>query len=628
MSAPGAEETGEAPANHPPSAGHELPAVAVVAPLVAALALWLAALPGIEPDQMTDIGLVSVLPPFFLLALLLLLAGFCLAVFAREPIGWMPAAYIAAWIVVIHATPAIVYGSLRYAWAWKHVGIVEYIQRTGQIDPSIAYLPVYHDWPGFFGAAALIVESAGVNDALLLARWAPVAFELLFAAGVLLLLRGATADWRLIWLGVWFFSLTNWVGQDYFAPQAMVYLCYLAAMGICLWAFPLQAEIAGHPVGRLLSRWRPFARLAEALDVRIAQARAMGNALPALSIGQQRGVLGIVLILLAAIAVSHQLTPILAIMALAALVILGLCRVISLPVIMGVFTAAWLVTAASTFAAEGLRDIVASFGQTDENVGANLIDASKFTPGFRIVSNMARGLTAAVGLLAILGWIRRYRQGYLDPAMSVLWVVPVGLLAVSNYGGEILFRVFFFALPFMAFYMGALAAPALDAWRSWPRMVLTAIISLALATAYLFAYFGHEQSNYFRPGEVAAAEYLDQISPEGTLLVEVTPDYPSRFRRYEQYVYVPLVAWPRGNVEESENAYSLEDIVEMMRDPARPAAYFVVTDGQLLALSVPGLASVEAILDEIASSDQFTPIFENDHATIYALAGNEPEGAP
>ena len=55
MSAPGAEETGEAPANHPPSAGHELPAVAVVAPLVAALALWLAALPGIEPDQMTEL---------------------------------------------------------------------------------------------------------------------------------------------------------------------------------------------------------------------------------------------------------------------------------------------------------------------------------------------------------------------------------------------------------------------------------------------------------------------------------------------------------------------------------------------------------------------------------------------
>jgi hypothetical protein len=597
-----------------------------VLPLVLALLLWAFAIPRIDPDQMIDLGLIGVLPPTFYLALAALVLGFCLTLARGDGRGWAPGAYVAAWIVVIHATPAIVYGSLRYAWAWKHVGIVDYILRNGRIDPAIDLLPIYHNWPGFFGAAALLTESAGFPSALELASWAPVAFELLFAAGVLLILRASSADRRLVWLGVWFFALTNWVGQDYFSPQAMAYTLYLVVVGICLWGFATGSPLASTAIGTLLGRWSPLARLMATLDRRIASAQAAGISLPAVSTSQRRGLLAIVLVLMAAIAVSHQLTPFATVLALVALVVFGQCSARGLPVLMALFAAGWLVTGASDIAAFGLREIIRTFGQANENFSANLIDASQFPPGFRIVSDMARGLTAGVGLLAVLGWVRRLRQGYFDLSLTLLTIVPVGLLAVSSYGGEILFRVYFFALPFMAFFVAALVAPKPGMRTVWPSLMLAALVSGALAIGFLFSYYGHESSNYFRPGEVAAAEYLVETAPTGALIVEGSPNYPSRFRRYEQFSYVSLIAWPRGSVEESTNAYSLDDILDMMSDPRYPATYLIVTQSQLMEMSRPGVASIVAIQHEIAASGRFQEIYHNDDATIYTLvpgAGGE-----
>ena len=85
-----------------------------------------------------------------------------------------------------------------------------------------------------------------------------------------------------------------------------------------------------------------------------------------------------------------------------------------------------------TVATTGILEIIRTFGQTNDNIGANLIDASKFTPGFRLISNMARGLTAAVGLLAALGWLVRLRRGYLDVPMTLLWLAPIGLQSASE----------------------------------------------------------------------------------------------------------------------------------------------------------------------------------------------------
>src|SRR5581483_9348838 len=104
-----------------------------------------------------------------------------------------------ALIAFVHATPTLVYGTLRYSWAWKHVGIVDYIARHGGIDPAIRFLSVYHNWPGFFALNALMGKVAGLPDVLTIAVWGPVIFNVLFLGALLFLFTGLTRDRRVIW---------------------------------------------------------------------------------------------------------------------------------------------------------------------------------------------------------------------------------------------------------------------------------------------------------------------------------------------------------------------------------------------------------------------------------------------
>ncbi|MCY1231280.1 hypothetical protein D9M72_437220 [compost metagenome] len=114
--------------------------VALAAILIATLLLWAISLPAIEPDRMTDVGLVSVLPRSFFLSLALLAVGFAWLVCAGRTAGPLPVFYLIALVIVLHATPPIVYGTLRYSWAWKHLGVVDYIQRYGAVDRNASFL--------------------------------------------------------------------------------------------------------------------------------------------------------------------------------------------------------------------------------------------------------------------------------------------------------------------------------------------------------------------------------------------------------------------------------------------------------------------------------------------------------
>src|SRR5437763_6240239 len=215
-----------------------------------AVLLWAASLPGVDLSRMGDLGLVTVLPPAMYAALVLLTVSFGLAVQRRQtPVGVL-LLHVIVLIVMIHGTPAILEGTLRYAWAWKHVAIVNYIQRHGSVRSDISFLNVYHNWPGLFALGALLTEAAGFKTALSFAGWVPVFFNLVDLGALLLILKTLTHDRRLIWLGAWFFYLTNWVGQDYFSPQALAYFLNLVMLGICLGWF----RVATPRVQALLQR--------------------------------------------------------------------------------------------------------------------------------------------------------------------------------------------------------------------------------------------------------------------------------------------------------------------------------------------------------------------------------------
>ncbi|HEX2979722.1 MAG TPA: hypothetical protein VHO48_05630 [Anaerolineaceae bacterium] len=583
-------------------------------PLLAA-GLYLISLPLIDPNGMTDIGLLAVLPATYYLGLLVLLISYCLLVFQQPQRTWLLFLHLVILIVMIHATPAIRYGTLRYAWAWKHVGIVDYIQRHGSVNPDISFLNAYHNWPGFFALNAMLTEAAGLESPLAYASWAPLFFNLVFLGSLWLVFRSLSTDRRLVWLAVWFFFLTDWVGQDYFAPQAFAYFFYLIIIGILLNWFRSSSA----PEERQIRRWVRAPRLSRLLRD-LFQRSASRAIAPGSTPGQRVGLVSIAILLMAVISFSHQLTPVMVIVALALLALFQLVYLRNVPGLMAVLTTAWVWWMATSFVSDNVQSMLASFGMVEENVSENLIDLARASPGQVIVSLMGRGLTLGMMALGGLGFIRRLRNGYLDLAAILLVIAPYVMLLANSYGGEILFRVYFFALPFLAFYAAGLVYPTITR-RTWAAPLLAAALSLMMLVGFLFGYYGKEQQYYFSPDEATAAEYLFENAEPGSLIIEGSRNYPTLFRNYELFTYVPIAREPVESREEIVRQ-PIETLTRWMADEEYPNAYLIITRSMKAEIDMVGvmpvgsLTYIEAVLKQ---SDRFEVFYSNPDATIFTL---------
>ena len=111
-------------------------------------------------------------------------------------------------------------------------GIIDYIQRNNAFNLFIDQLPAYHNWPGFFALNAFLVDVAGLDSAELCGL-GPRVLNLIDLGALLIILRSTLRDRRAIWLAIWLFFATNWVGQDYFSPQATNYFLHLVILGFC-----------------------------------------------------------------------------------------------------------------------------------------------------------------------------------------------------------------------------------------------------------------------------------------------------------------------------------------------------------------------------------------------------------
>ncbi|MGD9093230.1 MAG: hypothetical protein PVF74_10295 [Anaerolineales bacterium] len=587
-------------------------------PLLSALLLWRISIREVDLDQISDLGLVTVLPLPFYAALVLLIIGFVLTVFRRDLEERVLLLYVITLIFILHGTPQILYGTLRYSWAWKHVGIIDYIQRHGQVDPNVPYLAVYHNWPGFFILGTLFTEIMGFENALAFAGWAPLFFNLLSLGALLLLYRSFTDDQRLIWLGVWVFYLTNWVGQDYFSPQALGFYFYLVVIGICLHWFRLK-EL---PAIRTKKRWHFFDRAVRSIHKILERAlpaeAQIHRALPL----QRVGLMAIAILLMAVLAATHQLTPFMAICALSGLVIFQSIRSRSLPILMFVLTTAWIFFIAGGYFQGVISSVIRTFGELSGNVDASLVDIYSASPGQRVVSIASRGLTLLVWVLAFLGFIRRLRAGFLDISAIVLACAPFVMLVSSSYGGEILFRVFLVSLAPMAFLAASLIQPKPETTKSWLGSAATALLSVFLLVGFSFAYFGKEEQYHFSENEVEAAQYLYSIAPQGTLLVEGARNYPSQFLNYEYFTYVPIDREPREsrlNVIE----HPVEVLSRWLDNDEYTASFLIITRSQKAAAESAGAlppGSLDYVEQSLKNSQDFEVFYSNEDAIIFTLS--------
>ncbi len=596
-----------------------LKAAAPILGVSVAVILWLVSLDRIDPRAMTDIGLISVLPPTYFAALLVLTASFAALALRRPTSSPLLGAHVLALIAFLHATPAIVYGTLRYAWAWKHIGIVDYIVTHGGVSgaPAVEHLDVYHYWPSFFGLGALLNELAGLDNLIELATWAPVFNNVMLLGALLFVFSALTRDRRIVWLGTWIFFIANWIGQDYFSPQALAYFFYLLILGTVLRWLRVTPE-----AGRRQAASSVFTATAKTAS-RISRLRAWWEARRRDERLPRRLAVAFIVMALVVIATSHALTSGMVILALGALVLARVCSVRSLPLIAAGIVVLWGIVFASPYILEqgslALQSVRLPWLQAEHT----LASVGAQSAGQQLVTTASRLVVVAVGALAGVGALRQYRAGRLDRAPLILAAVPVLLLAGGDYGGEILFRIYLFAVPFLAFLAAHVFVPrATAAGRSWWPAIASAAGCTILLGAFALVYYGKEEMYYFTPQEVAASEYLYDHAPPNAFLVDGTANYPRLFEHYQRYSYLTLSVEPRPSQRKflSRPAKVLHN---WMSDEKYSRSFLIITRSQKAEVRDEGTMpphSLGRIEDSLLGSPRFRVWYRNRDAIIFTLA--------
>lgn len=583
---------------------------ATVIPLAAALVLWLVSLHGVDLRAMNDVGLVSVLPATYWAGLGLVVLTLPLLIHTGRTSAAVLMAYFVALILILHATPAILYEAPRYSWTWKHVGIVDFIVRHGMVNPRMSdAFAVYQSWPGFFALNALLVKAGGLGSALSYAAWAPPVFELAALVPLRMIFQTLVDNQRQVWLALLVFYLGNWVGQDYFSPQAFAYLLYLLVLLVCLRWLP-----AGHR-GRhrtALPRWRRW--LAD-------ESHTHEPSTPA----QRRALVAVVVLLMVAIVSSHQLTPFMLLLALTVLVLGRSTGPAWLPWLLAVLTAAWFVLMGGTFLGQNLYWIAASIAHPGDNA-QTFVDLSHASLGQILVSWADRGLTGGIGLLALLGWLRMRRAGAAHRLPVLLAAAPAAMLVANSYGGEMLFRVFLFALPFLALLAAGALYPTAGrepdaAGRPRHGGTLAVALTVAMAAPFCLAYYGKERMNYFTPQEVAASVWLYDHAPTGSLIVAATASFPWAFTHYDTYRYTFLENLPPAP-RKAITATPLPVLGAAVKDRSGPA-FIVLTRAQGVSVRYSGTLpgdTVPVLTAALRRDAAYRLVYRNRDASIFELA--------
>ena len=583
-----------------------LPLVALV---IAGVSLRSASAAGIN-----DLGLVSVLPVGYYVALGVLAAGFALALRGRERRAVLVVQMLVA-VVLLYGVVLPFEQEPSFNVVYRHAGIVDHLLTGGPLDAGI---DAYFNWPGFFIVVEFLVDLTGLHGALPLAPYAPLLFNVLALPALVVIARAATRDWRTAWTGVWVFYLTNWIGQDYLSPQAYAYVLYLTiAVGVLTslagrlggprrWWGRSAAAVAGY--GRRVVRAAPEVQEADG---------------PAVSRLERGGVLLACTLVFAALAAGHQLTPFAALLLVLTLVLARRTTAPLLPVIGALLILAWLSFMAVDYLSGNGRELVSDAVNVGSSVSANVGERVNGSSEHLVIIYIRLAVTGLLWLLTLVGVVRLLRAGRPASRHALLAFVPLVLVLVQPYGGEVLLRAYLFALPFIGVLVAAALFPAVAAAWSWRRTTGMFLVTAVLMGTFLFTRYGNERIALFTTEERTAVEYVYAQAQRGDVIAAGSSNVAWQDVGYDDYDYQQisrLVAPASAGETPVELADRVANALQERSNGA--AAYLVLTRSQLDYERLMGTLPWGSVRD-LESGAQQTPrfrlLYENPDAMVFKL---------
>jgi hypothetical protein len=590
----------EAPVDDPRPADSAIVLVLRLALVPVSIILWATGVAQANISDLGPYGLPAALPYAFYAGLGLLIVSIGIELARAELSEWRLGlhAVVLAWM--LYGTAAVVYSEGRYSWLYKTVGVVQYVGAHGSLNRNI---DIYQNWPGFFALAAWFDKVAGVATPIDYAKWVQVVIELAALPLLYTIYRSFGLSVRQRWIALFLYSAGNWIGQDYFSPQALGTLLSLGIMA-------------------LAARWLFAGNFTSGPQSEAARLRIVLPAATAL------------LFLYFVLTFSHEISPYIVTIQLCALAITGTMR----PRWIALATAAiaFIYLAPNFTFVNSRYGILASIGEFFQNIeppSSSSGYAIPYPASHRIIGDCSELLSVGMWILALTGaWLRRKSLRTVI-ALLLLAFSPIAVLVAGAYGNEGILRVYLFSLPWSA----ALAASALAPLKSltgkrplstsalrpallssFDRSTLRAPVVIAIVTAlFLVAFYGDDASNVMTAPEVTTITSVLEHVPPGPVFAAVDNAPLFDTSQYDQFGEVPFL---------DTSPISPDIDAKLARTAAHltpgKQAYVVVTPSMIAysqAYSVTSLRNFNVLLSSLARSPYWKLIASDEGTVIYDL---------
>ena len=575
-----------------------------LASTVGGFVLLALSVPAVDYDRVDGLGLLRALPAVFWASIAATTVGFILFLLNRHRIG--AASSVALLTLSLHGIEPMSAPVARFSVAWLLAGFSEVVAETGATQRLI---DARFSWPGFFlGPAAGL---SGRQDALAmpevgsivgldksiyvepLIRYWPL---LMVAVWVLIVWAYARHwypnQWTVAPLAAWLFALLAWTGQDYFSPQSM---------GVTLSAVIVLLIAIAEPDVPTKIPW----------NRRLLMPVSVGG-----DVKRNPAITTLILVLAAAVIVSHPLSPVFLTIWLLPLAIAGYRYARGLPILVFVCFLTWVSGAARPWWSSRIESLIGNVGAVGSTVSESTAARAAEASTERTLVLLSRAqIIVLAGEFALMAAIYLWRIRGNRSAVVLIGLAGLPALAAAGqpYGGEILVRVFLFSVfPICVVLAAGLAC--IGSKRLLAVLLIT--ITLTGAPAFVVNRFGNESFEMTTVSDAQAIAALYEQSPADTLFITDDPFLAwgyTRFQRidgHRNHRYLGRLA-------------AEEDTIERVVEAAREAGYdnaAIVTANSQEAWGVNATGRPVGWLNDVAE-------FLEDHPKVTTLYRSGTSGA-
>jgi len=460
---------------------------------IVALILWSYSITQAELD-IGFYGLIDSFPIAFLMAMGILTIASAILWISNENHQKLLCFQLLFLITALWLTPALIGSHPFLDCAYRNLGLI-----NGIIEQGHVFRTLYLSWPGAHILFATATKLGAINFEQILGIF-PFFMQLLWLLPLYIFLKNILNEARVnyCWAGLWLFSLANWIGQEYFSPQAIAFFLMLTLLTLItspsIWkeqSYPLPFLlaagfiIAGIIITHLLTAFATFCILAAFCLAKRAKK-------PAILI-----ILCLTLILVWDVTGGRNYTG----QILSALVGPGGILAFDLKHIVEI-------------------TIMRSFTGSDSHIAVVQT---------RMIFSLIFVILGLVGAALTLVKIKRRSTAIplLAMAIALLLLLPLA----KQYGFELFQRLYLLSLPFIA-YFGAML---LDLGKKLSAIILCLLLLIALPL-HIVAHYGNAPKDYIPRGEIAYWHFIQDSVSNGYVTGGLSPE--SQFMAHAGYVTV------------------------------------------------------------------------------------------